>query len=310
MNNQRNKTREPGFPVMAAISALCVLFGSNAIAIKMSLAGFGPFTAAGLRFGMASVAISLWAVVTGRPFAIKKGQAVHLLVLSIIFTVQLSLFYYGLSMTNASRGTLIVNFQPFVVLILAHFFIPDDRISKKKTAGLVLGFAGVSFVFLDHVGASAGIRTGDLFILGTTMLWGINAVYVKRIIDEFRVFHIVLYPMLFSVPLFLLEGFAWDPVMVGQIDSSVLAALLYQGLVTAGFGFVVWNSFLKIYGVVTVHSFTFIIPMSGVILGGLILGEPITNNILVSLVLIGTGIFVVNYKRKEAIPSVQISRNV
>ena len=185
----------------------------------MSLAGFGPFTAAGLRFAMASAAISLWAMATGRPFAIKKGQGIHLLVLSIIFTVQLSLFYFGLSMTNASRGTLIVNFQPFVVLILAHFFIPDDRISKKKTAGLVLGFAGVSFVFLDHGVASAGIRTGDLYILGTTILWGINAVYVKRIIDGFRVFHIVLYPMLFSVPLFLLEGFVWDPVMVGQIDS-------------------------------------------------------------------------------------------
>ncbi len=297
-------------PAVAAISAICVLFGSNAIAIKLSLAGFGPFTAAGLRFAMASAAISLWAMATGRPFAIKKEQGVPLLILSIIFTVQLSLFYYGLSMTNVSRGTLIINFQPFVVLILAHFLIPDDRISKKKTAGLVLGFAGVSFVFLDHGVASAGIRTGDLFILGTTILWGINAVYVKRIINGFRVFHIVLYPMLLSVPLFLLAGFAWDPVMVGQIDLIVLAALLYQGLVTAAFGFVAWNYFLKIYGVVTVHSFTFIIPMSGVLLGGLILGEPITKNILVALVLIGSGIFVVNYKREKAIPSVQISRNV
>ena len=310
MNNQRNKTREPGLPAVAAISALCVLFGSNAIAIKMSFAGFGPFTAAGLRFAMASAAISLWARATGRPFAIKKEQGVHLVVLSIVFTVQLSLFYLGLSMTNASRGILIVNFQPFVVLILANFFIPDDRISIKKTAGLVLGFAGVSIVFLDHGVASAGIRTGDLLILGTSILWGINAVYVKRIIDGFQVFHIVLYPMLFSVPLFLLEGFAWDPVMVGQIDLTVLAALLYQGLVTAGFGFVVWNYFLKIYGVVTVHSFTFIMPMSGVLLGGLILEESITTNILVSLVLIGSGIFVVNYKLKKDIPSVQMSRNV
>jgi len=310
MNNQHNKTREPGFPAMAAISALCMLFGSNAIAIKLSFAGFGPFTAAGLRFAMASAAISLWAMATGRPFSIRKGQGIHLIVLSIIFTVQLSLYYFGLSMTNASRGILIVNFQPFVVLILAHFFIPDDRISKKKTAGLVLGFAGVSFVFLDQGVTSAGIRIGDLFILGTTILWGINAVYVKRIIDGFRVFHIVLYPMLFSVPLFLLEGLLWDPVMIGQIDWIVLSALLYQGFVTAGIGFVVWNSFLKIYGVVSVHSFTFIIPMSGVLLGGLILGEPITKNILVALVLIGSGIFVVNYKRKKAIPLVQISRNV
>ena len=310
MDNQPIKIREPGLAAVAAIAALCVLFGSNAVAIKMSLSGFGPFTAAGLRFAMASVAISLWAMATGRPFAIKKGQAVHLVVLSFIFTVQLALFYFGLTMTNASRGILIINFQPFIVLLLANFFIPGDTISKKKTAGLVLGFAGVSFVFLDHVDASAGIRTGDFIILGTAILWGINAVYVKRIVDEFRVFHIVLYPMMLSVPLFLLGGFVWDPVMVGQVDLIVLAALLYQGLVTAAFGFVLWNYILKLYGVVAVHSFTFIMPMSGVFLGGLILGEPITKNILFSLVLIGSGIFVVNYKQKKVIPAVQISRNV
>lgn len=295
---------------MLAMAGICVLFGANSVAIKLSLTGFGPFTVAGLRFAIAAVAIALWARVTGRSFRIAKAQWRHILILSAIFLVQLSLFYQGLSLTYASRGILIVNFQPFVVLILAHFFIDGDRITPKKTIGLALGFAGVVLVLLDNTGMDAGLKTGDAIIFVATILWGINTVYVKSIISNFRAFQIALYPMVVSAPFFLLAGALWDPITIGVIDPVVAASLVYQSLVTAAFGFVVWNYFLKNYGAVTVNSFTFIMPISGVLLGGLILGEPLTGNILVSSLLIGTGIVVVNFRRKKVVPRVQISRNI
>jgi len=63
-------------PFLAAIFTvfLCALFGANAVAIKISLSGLGVFTTAGLRFSMASVAVFIWARITGRSFHIKKGQ--------------------------------------------------------------------------------------------------------------------------------------------------------------------------------------------------------------------------------------------
>ena len=309
-NNLFEKSREPGLSAVLAMATLCALFGANSVAIKISLAGFGPFTVAGIRFAIAALAIVLWARFTGRPFRVPGRQWRHLLALSAIFLVQLSLFYWGLSMTYASRGILIVNFQPFVVLILAHFFIPGDRISKKKIIGLTLGFSGVLLVLLDTSGPAADLRTGDVVIFVATVIWGINTVYVKRVIAEFRAFHVVLYPMIISAPFFLLAGVLWDPVMIGAITPAVTAALLYQALITAAFGFVAWSFFLKSYGAVTVQSFTFIMPIAGVFLGGLILGEPMTGNILVSLALIGSGILVVNFRRKKVIPAVQLSRNI
>ncbi len=295
---------------MLAMVAICALFGANSVAIKISLTGFGPFTVAGVRFAIAAAAIALWARATGRPFALTGRQWLQLMLLSVIFLVQLSLFYHGLSLTYASRGILIVNFQPFVVLLLAHFFIPGDRITKKKIAGLTLGFSGVLLVLLDSSGLAAGLKTGDLVVLSATLLWGVNTVYVKRIIGTFRAFQVVLYPMVFSAPLFLLAGALWDPVPVGHIDLAVGMSLFYQSLVTAAFGFVIWSYFLKVYGAVTTQSFTFVMPISGVLLGGLILGEPLTGNILLSLALIGSGIAVVNFRRKKVIPAVQISRNI
>ncbi|MDH4205895.1 MAG: DMT family transporter [Desulfobacteraceae bacterium] len=289
---------------------ICMLFGANAVAIKISLEGLGVFTTAGIRFGIASVAIFLWARITGRSFEIKKEQFYQLIVIAIVFTVQLSLFYLGLSKSNASRGTLLVNFQPFFTLFLAHFFIPGDRITKRKIMGILLGFAGVAFVFLEKKGVGSDFEVGDVMILAAAFLWSCNAVYTKRIISAFKPFQIALFPMIFSVPFFFLEGVLWDHHMIAFIDFKIIGAMVYQSLVTASFGFVVWNSLLQRYGAVALHSFIFIMPITGVLLGGLILGEPITINILIAMLLIVAGILMTHIKQKKPIPSLPIGKNI
>jgi drug/metabolite transporter (DMT)-like permease len=299
-------------PFLAAIFTvcLCTLFGANAVAIKISFSGLGVFTTAGLRFSIASVAVFIWALVTGRSLKIKKGQIHQLLIISGIFTVQLSLFYLGISKSNASRATLLVNLQPFFTLFLAHYFIPGDRITRRKTLGILMGFAGVAFVFLEKKGVTSDLRIGDLIILVAAFLWSCSAVYTKRIISAFKPFHMVLYPMILSTPFFFLEGFLWDKSMIAHLDAAILCALLYQGLVTASFCFVAWITLLQKYGAVSLHSFIFIMPVSGVVLGGLVLGEPITVNLLMALLLIVTGILLVNFKQKKPIPLFPLGRNV
>lgn len=289
---------------------LCILFGANAVAIKISLSGLGVFTTAGLRFSLAATTIFIWALMTGRSFNIRPGQFQKLLVISIMFTAQLSLFYLGLSKSNASRGTLLVNFQPFMTLFLAHYFIPGDQITRRKILGILMGFAGVAFVFLEKKGITTDFKAGDLMILSAAFIWSCSAVYTKRIIHAFKPFHMVLYPMVFSIPFFFLEGFLWDPMMIAHVDGKVLCALLYQGLVTASFCFVAWITLLQKYGAVALHSFIFIMPISGVVLGGWMLGEPITGNILIALVLIVSGILLVQFRQKKTVPLFPMGRNL
>ena len=310
MINQTPQNQELSFLAAVFTVCLCILFGANAVAIKISLCGLGVFTTAGLRFSMASAVIFLWARITGRSFAIRNGQLLQLLIISMVFTVQLSLFYLVLSKTNASRGTLMVNLQPFFTLFLAHYFIPGDRITKRKILGILLGFSGVVFVFIEKKGVTTDFKVGDLIILAAASLWSCSAVYTKRIIHDFKPFHLVLYPMIFSAPLFFLEGFFWDDAMIAHVDAKVLCALLYQGLVTASFCFVAWLTLLQKYGAVALHSFIFFMPISGVVLGGLVLGEPITINILIALLLIVSGILLVNFKQKREIPPFPLGRNV
>ena len=289
---------------------LCILFGSNAVAIKITFSGMGVFTTAAIRFGVAAIAIFLWAKITGQNTALKKGQLHQVLIFSSLFTVQLSLFYLGLSKSNASRGTLLANLLPFFILFLAHFFIAGDRITKQKFFGILLGFTGVVFMFIDEESSSNGFRTGDLIILLAVFIWSCSTVYLKRVIGTFSPFQLVMYSTLFSVPFFIVEALLWDDSMVFHLDAPVIGALLYQSLVTASFGFVAWNTMLKKYGAVSLHAFVFIMPIAGVTLGGLVLGEPITIKILLALVFIVSGILVVHWKSKEEPPVYPIRRSI
>jgi drug/metabolite transporter (DMT)-like permease len=289
---------------------LCILFGANSVAIKIGLTGMGVFTTAALRFSIAAVAIFAWAVVLKKSFRIKKGQGSQLFILSISFVFQIALFYIGISKTKASHASLLSNLLPFYVLFLAHFFIPGDEITRRRLFGIVLGFIGVVFVLTERETITAQFYTGDFIILIGTLTWACRIVYLKRIIHTFESFHLILYPMVVSLPFFYLAGMLWDGGMISRFDSRVLGALLYQGLVTASFGFLAWNHLLQKYGATSLHTFVFIMPFSGVLLAGLILDEPLTANLMIAMVFIVTGVFIVQFKSKRYQPLFRLGKNI
>ena len=302
----------PDFSIFAGILSafLCVLFGANAVAIKLAFSGVGVFTSAAIRFSIAALAIWLWARASGQSLVPANGRFYLLLIFAALFAVQLSLFNLGLSKSNASRGTLIANLLPFWVLFLAHFFVPGDRITRRKFFGILLGFSGVAFMFAEKKGVTGAFRTGDLVVLSATIIWSCNVIYVKRIIGSFSPFQVTFYAMVFSVPVFLLEAFLWDTPMIFRLDYKVIGALLYQSLITAAFGFVTWNRLLQKHGAVALHSFIFLMPIAGVALGGLVLGEPITSKIITALALIVAGIMVVHVKPGKEAPVYPIRKGI
>jgi drug/metabolite transporter (DMT)-like permease len=298
-NNDLNGTRFGGSPVMplsavAFTVLLCTLFGANATAIKISLGGLGLFTTAALRFGGAAVVIFLWAAITGKPIRLSGHQIWPMLILGMVFYVQLTLFYLGLSRTTASHGTLISNILPFVVLVLAHFFLDEDRFSTRKLVGLALGFGGVAMLLGDAGKIDQSALQGDLFVLAAVLVWGCNAVYTKRIIAAFHPIQITLFPLSVAAPLFLVSALVMDQEMIVRVDGPILLSMLYQTLVTASFGLIGWMMMIKKYGATTLHSFIFIMPISGVFFGVMVLDEPLTVNLIGAILLVTVGLVIVN----------------
>lgn len=285
---------------------LCILFGGNGVAIKFGLTGLGPFTSAGFRFSVAAAALFTWSRLRRIPLGLSRQQARLLLFQCVLFTFQVSGFHIGLKHTTASHGALIANVLPFMVLILAHFFIPGDRITWRKGMGVVLGFIGVVLLFMDKPDLNANLQIGDLMVLSAVLSWSISAVYLKRIIEGFNPIQVTFYPMVFGVPFFFMFGMLLDDPMIARIDGTVVSAILFQAFITSSFGFVSWNTMLQRYGATSLHLFIFIIPLAGVMAGVTFLDEPVTRHLLAAISFIVAGILVVNIRRKKKPPVVPV----
>jgi drug/metabolite transporter (DMT)-like permease len=288
----------------ALAASLCVLWGANTVAIKFSLSGLGPFSAAAIRFGLSAGFLWAWAQVSGQRLRPAPGLMRLLILNALLFSMQLSLVYVGFTMTSASRGALLTNLQPFFLLVLAHFYLSNDRITVLKLMGLILGFAGAACVLLDRCDGAATLMTGDLLLLVSTILWACSAAFTKHLARSIPSVQIVFYQFLFSVPLFSLGAPLWDAPMIRRVDFRIAAAIAFQVVLTTCFAFVAWTRLMQTYGAVALHSFVFLIPVSGVFLAAVVLDEPMTETILLAMVLITAGIAIVQFGQRRDITTV------
>ncbi|MEJ2058833.1 MAG: hypothetical protein P8X39_13465, partial [Desulfofustis sp.] len=81
IDNRRGISEVMPLSAMGFTALLCILFGANATAIKISLGGLGLFTTAAIRFGGAAMVICLWAMLTGKPIRISAHQLYLMLIL-------------------------------------------------------------------------------------------------------------------------------------------------------------------------------------------------------------------------------------
>jgi len=290
------KNQDTHLPIRASLMAvfLCTLFGANAVAIKISLTGVGTFSAVGIRFTFAAITLFLWSKWKATPLQLSRHQFIQIALISLVFFTQMSLFYHGQRITTASHGTLIANILPFVVMVFAHFFLINDRISLKKICGLLLGFSGVFFLIADTAFSPASNLRGDLSIFAAVVLWGCNVTYIKMIIANFHPLQITFYPMIFTIPLFWGSALLWDEKIIFSLSPEIVLALCYQSFVTASFGFLMWNTLIQKYGATLLHSFVFIMPISGVFFGFMLLNEPLSVSLFISITFVCLGLIVIN----------------
>jgi drug/metabolite transporter (DMT)-like permease len=87
--------------------------------------------------------------------------------------------------------------------------------------------------------------------------------------------------------------------MIRALSPAIVGGLLYQSLLMDSFGLVMWNTLLQKYGASTLHAFMFIMPISGVSFSLLLLGEPLTANLLGAIALVTSGLLVINLGKRR-----------
>jgi drug/metabolite transporter (DMT)-like permease len=281
----------------SVLTALCLTWGFGQVAVKLGLEGISPLTQVGIRSLLAIPLVLGWCGLRGIPVLRRDGTLAAGLAAGLLFTAEFVAIFIGIQQTTASRATLMIYTAPFWAVLGAHFWVAGDRLTSRKLLGLVLAFAGLLLAFaepLSHSAGAAAMLVGDALCLLGGALWGATIVTIKatrltRIAPE----RTLLYQLAVSALLLPLAVLLGEPGFFAPTP-MVLFSLAFQPVGVAFISYLTWFWLMSRYQASALAPFLFLTPVFGVACGALFLGEPLTLPLLGALLLIGTGIYVVN----------------
>jgi drug/metabolite transporter (DMT)-like permease len=208
-------------------------------------------------------------------------------------TAQYIFYYIGLAHSTGVKVSITTSISTFFSVLLAHVLYVNDKLTPRRIIGCIIGFAGVVAVNLGAGGFDLNVSLlGEGFIVTAALLFSISGIYGKRISQKIDVMVMTGWQLLLGGALLALLGL----VMGGAFtrfgwDAALLMAYLAV-LSAAAFG--LWSLLMKHNPVGMVAIFNCLIPIFGVLLSGLFLGESVFEwKNLVALVLVSAGIVLV-----------------
>jgi len=290
--------------IIAFALVATILWGSAYPCIKLGYEWFGmaaedvpaKFLFAGVRFALAGLMTLGFGAVTGKKIPLPKKENVPgLISLGLVLTMfHYTFFYIGLANTTGVKGAIVYGVSTFFAVLAAAICYKADRLTPRKWLGCLLGFCGIVYVNLGSGGLEGGFSlAGEGSLLLAAALFAVGNLMSKRMAGKESSVTITGWQLTIGGVALTLAGI----VMQGKltlITGRGIALLLYLALLSA-VAFTVWTMLLQANSMGRVTIFNFLVPIFGVILSGIILGEAfLTVRNMISLACVSLGIYLVN----------------
>lgn len=279
--------------------AFSLLMGVNQVMIKLVNAGFSPAFQAGLRSACALPLVLGFAIFMRKRLSVSDGTLWPGILCGLFFSAEFLLLFNALEFTTVSRALVLFYTMPVWVAVAAHFLFPGEELTLRRTLGLVLAVIGVAVALLDEPPAiTPEALTGDLMCLAGAAFWaGIALTARVTKLSQAEPEMILIYQLAVSAPL-LLAAAPFFGDLIRDVTPQILWIFSFQVVAVVSVGFLTWFWVLRIYPASDMTAFSFLAPLFGVIASWVMLGEEITWAIWLALVLVGTGIALVSWRRK------------
>lgn len=281
---------------MAILLVLCASWGLQQVSIKVAHAGISPLTQSGIRSAGATILIWFWMLIRREAIFKKDGSLGWGILAGLLFAGEFLMIYIGLDFTNASRAVIFLYISPFVVALGAHKFVPGERLQRLQVLGLCSAFVGILVAFRESIGLpSARMLIGDGMLLVGGILWGATTVIIKASpLSRIAPSKTLLYQLAVSAVVLPLGARIFNEPGIIQLPPLIIACMVYQTAWVAFITYLVWFWLIQNYPASRLASFTFLTPLFGVVAGGILLQETISRSLFLALVMVGSGIYLVN----------------
>lgn len=290
--------------VVLAFFSIYVIWGSTYLLNKIAVTELPPFMLASVRFIFAGILIFIISRIMGINIKVTKKQLLNSTIAGFLFlTFGNGVVVWALKYVDSGFAALEISAQPLVVLLLMRV-LEGKKIKTMSVIGVILGIVGIYLlVSQKQIISQEGSILGMIMIFACMLSWAYGSLFVAKADLPSNYFVNTGYQMFTGGIMLLLSsllfGETWTMpnVWSGPVQYSMILLIVFGSIVA----FTSFNYLLKVVSPEKVATSTYVNPIIALLLGWYFLNEQITTQSVIAAVILLTGVYFINTKKKLVI---------
>ena len=297
------KSQSPILIILAFFS-IYVIWGSTYLLNKIAVNELPPFMLASIRFVVAGILIFIIAKLMGKSIAISGRQLKNTAIAGFLFlTFGNGVVVWALKYVDSGFAALEISAQPLIILLLMRV-LQGKKIQMMSVIGVIFGFIGIYLlVSQKQIISQENSILGMLMIFACMLSWGYGSLFVGKADLPRNYFVNTGYQMLTGGIMLLISSLLFGEKWTSPIEWS--SRVQYSMLLLIVFGSIVaftsFNYLLKVVSPEKVATSTYVNPIIALGLGWYFLNEQITLQSIIAAIILLTGVYFINTKKKSIV---------
>jgi drug/metabolite transporter (DMT)-like permease len=275
--------------------ALGFIWGSSYLFIKLAVDDFGTFSLVAGRLMIGAALLWTVLLLARQPLPRQPRIYGHLVMMAIInITIPFLLITWAERSVESSLAAILTSPVPLFAIVLSALFLPDEPMRVNGLVGLVVGFIGVVIITSRGLTSTGSSITGEIALLGAAFSYAAGAVYSRRNVRGLA----PMIPAVFQVTFaFLITGtlaVLLEQPWTAAPDAEAAFAILWLGLLGSGVAYLFVFRLFANWGATRTTLVAYLLPVVGIVLGYLVLDEPVDARLILGTGLVIAGVALVN----------------
>jgi len=297
---------------------LCGIWGSTWLFIKLGLADLPPLTFAGIRFVLASLILSVLILARGVRWPRSRSDWILIAIVGLLqFSLNYGLVFWGEQYISSGLAAVLQSTFPAFGLVIAHLYLPYERLTTAKVAGVLLGVAGVVVIFSDQLTFAGHMALlGSIALVLSALFGSYSNVLVKAYGTQIDPQVLAAGQMVCGFPPLLLLGIATEgnPLRFHWTRMALLS-LAYLVVVGSVIAFALYYWLVRHMDVTKTMLIALVTPVVAVVIGMIVLHERLNWRLFAGAACIISGIGMIVLRRRQKTVSMneqdpQITANI
>jgi drug/metabolite transporter (DMT)-like permease len=287
------KEKRRASPLVETSLLLTVFFfGTNFTAVKLVVESVPPILFAATRFTLAGLLLLPLALLSGPESRLSRQDLLPMFGLGLVgVTLTQSVFTVGVGLTTAANTALVYSTAPVWGMLLA-FALGWERPRVSGVLGIGLCLVGVGAIVYGSLDFAGTSLLGDALILVAAISWGSYTVLTLSFLRRYSALAVAAYAMTFGgLAAFPLEALDPASLDLAALDGLTWGAAAYSALCSSAFGFAAWGWGVSHVGANRVLVYQYLVTLTGVSTGVLLLGEDFGAGQLIGAAVILAGVY-------------------